>query len=244
MEISSLPPPARLTELLARSAVIRTGRLILRRWREEDRAPFAALNADPRVMEFFPSPLTRAESDALIDRIEEGFGRNGLGLWALEVPGEAECIGFTGLSVPGLAIPTSGAAASSTRLVAGPPVEVGWRLASDFWGRGLATEAARAALAFGFGPAGLAEVISFTAAINLPSRRLMERLGMTRDPAADFDHPRLPPGHPLGPHVLYRIGPTCNEGEARFRAARDPGTAEKIRPIGEPFHPQGYRRSL
>jgi ribosomal-protein-alanine N-acetyltransferase len=174
--------------------VLRTDRLVLRPWRDADCAPFAALNADPRVMQFFPRALTRAESEALVGRIRDHFVRHGFGLWAVEAPGVAEFAGFVGLSVPSF----------EARFT--PCVEVGWRLAREHWGRGYATEGARAAVAFGFGDAGLDEIVSFTVPANLPSRRVMERLGMTRSPDDDFEHPFLPAGHPLRHHVLYRIG--------------------------------------
>jgi ribosomal-protein-alanine N-acetyltransferase len=171
---------------------LRTPRLTLRRWRDEDREPFAAMNADPRVMEFFVAPLSSGESDALVGRIEAGFDRDGFGLWALEVRETGEFIGFTGLAPPEFEAHFT------------PAVEVGWRLAAPAWGRGYATEAARAALGFGFERAGLEEIVSMTSAVNERSRAVMERLGMRRDPADDFDHPGVPPGHPLRPHVLYR----------------------------------------
>jgi len=170
---------------------IRTERLVLRRWREEDKEPFAALNADPVVMEHFPATLTREESDALVERIEAGFDEHGFGWWAVEADGEF--IGFTGLSVPRFTAHFT------------PCVEIGWRLARSAWGRGFATEAARASLEDGFGRAGLIEVVSFTAVPNVRSQAVMRRLGMTHDPAEDFDHPALPEGHPLRRHVLYRI---------------------------------------
>ncbi len=171
-----------------------SSRIRLRRWRNTDRDAFAALNADPRVMAFFAGPLTRAQSDAMIDYVEQHFAEHGFGLWALEAPGVAPLIGFTGLLVP--------------RLTAGftPCVEIAWRLAPAYWGRGYATEAARLALAYGFGTIGLSEIVSYTAVTNRRSRAVMERLGMRRDPADDFDHPELPDGHELRPHVLYRLG--------------------------------------
>ncbi|NJP24694.1 GNAT family N-acetyltransferase [Microbispora sp. SCL1-1] len=170
---------------------MRTERLVLRRWREDDKEPFAALNADPVVMEHFPATLSREDSDALAERIEAGFDEHGFGLWAVEADGEF--IGFTGLSVPRFTAPFT------------PCVEIGWRLARSAWGRGYATEAARASLEDGFGRAGLTEVVSFTAVQNVRSQAVMRRLGMTHDPADDFDHPALPAGHPLRRHVLYRI---------------------------------------
>jgi RimJ/RimL family protein N-acetyltransferase len=173
--------------------VLRTPRLTLRRWRPEDREPFAMLNADPAVMEHFPATLDRAASDALIESIEAGFERHGFGLWALEPREGGELLGFAGLAVPAFEAHFT------------PAVEIGWRLARPAWGYGYATEAAGAALAFGFEQAGLAEVVSFTAVGNALSRAVMERLGMTHDPAEDFDHPSLPSGHPLERHVLYRL---------------------------------------
>lgn len=173
--------------------ILRTDRLVLRGWREPDREPYAAMNADPRVMEHFPGTMTRAESDAHVDAIAEHFATRGYGLWAVEVPGEAEFIGFVGLSVPRFQAHFT------------PAVEVGWRLAAEWWGRGYATEAAREAVRFGFEDAGLDEIVSFTAPMNERSRAVMRRLGMTRDPADDFDHPALPAGHRLRRHVLYRL---------------------------------------
>jgi RimJ/RimL family protein N-acetyltransferase len=151
------------------------------------------MNADPGVMEHFPELLTREESDALIGRIEGGFEAHGFGLWALEVRGTGEFIGFTGLAAPDFEAHFT------------PAVEVGWRLARSAWGSGYATEAGRAALQFGFQEAGLGEIVSFTAPANRRSRAVMERIGMSRDPDDDFDHPGLPVGDPLRPHVLYRI---------------------------------------
>lgn len=172
---------------------LRTERLLLRRWRAEDREPFAALNADPPVMEHFPGPYSRAESDAAVDRIEAHFQQHGFGLWAVEIPDVAPFAGFVGLSIPRFE-------ASFT-----PCVEIGWRLAADHWGRGYATEGARAALAFGFESLRLNEIVSYTVPENVRSRRVMEKLGMTHDASHDFDHPLLPAGHKLSRHVLYRI---------------------------------------
>jgi len=171
---------------------IHTARLHLRLWRDEDLPAFAALNADPRVMEFLPKPLDRAESDARAAGIRAHFARHGFGLWAVEVPGVADFIGFVGLSVPQFEAPFM------------PCVEIGWRLAREHWGFGYATEAARAALDFGFQRLGLEEIVSFTVPANRRSRGVMERIGMTRTPDDDFDHPALPEGHPLRRHVLYR----------------------------------------
>ncbi|GAA4211535.1 GNAT family N-acetyltransferase [Actinocatenispora rupis] len=172
---------------------LRTERLVLRRWRDADRVPFAELNADPRVTEHFRSPLSRERSDALVDRIEAGFEEYGFGLWAVEVAGSGEFVGFTGLAVPSFEPPW------------GRSVEIGWRLAAHAWGHGYATEAATAALDHGFDVAGLPSVVSFTARTNVRSLAVMRRLGMTYDPADDFDHPVLPPGHRLRPHVVYRL---------------------------------------
>ncbi|MBV9733587.1 MAG: GNAT family N-acetyltransferase [Verrucomicrobia bacterium] len=168
-------------------------RLRLRPWRDEDLPVFAALNADPEVMEYMPKCLTREESDAMAARIREGLARCGFGLWAVEVFGVSEFVGFTGLSVP------------SYEAHFTPCVEIGWRLARKFWGFGYATEAARLALGYGFQVAGLEEIVSFTFVGNLRSRRVMERLGMTYSAGDDFEHPRLAEGHRLRPHVLYRI---------------------------------------
>ena len=173
--------------------VLRTPRLVLRHWRPYDREPFAAMNADPVVMAHFPAPLTRAASDALADAIEAHQSARGFGLWALDIPGSAPFAGYVGLSVPGFTAPFT------------PCVEIGWRLAAAHWGRGYATEAARAVLTHAWEVLELDEVVSFTTAGNARSRAVMTRLGMRYDPADDFDHPRLPPGHPLRRHVLYRV---------------------------------------
>ncbi|WP_204101545.1 GNAT family N-acetyltransferase [Occallatibacter savannae] len=165
----------------------------MRRPREEDRAPFARMNADPRVMEFFPGTLSREESDALMDRIEAHQAERGFSWCAAELCETGQFIGFIGLSVPRFE-------AAFT-----PCVEVGWRLAAEHWGRGLATEGARAVVKYGFEDVGIGEIVSFTTVGNMRSRRVMEKIGMTRDPADDFDHPALPEGHPLRRHVLYRL---------------------------------------
>jgi len=171
---------------------LETARLRLRRWRDADRAPFAALNADPAVMEFFPAPQSREASDASIDAWRAQLESRGWSNWAVELVESGEFIGFVGLSVPRRALPCS------------PCVEVGWRLARRFWGRGLASEAARAALGAGFERIGLTEIVSFTALGNLRSRAVMERIGM-RDAHQDFEHPGVPEGHALRLHCLYRI---------------------------------------
>jgi RimJ/RimL family protein N-acetyltransferase len=175
---------------------LRTERLLLRRWRKTDRAPFAAMNASPEVMAHFPAVLSREESDASFERIERDFDAHGWGLWALESRASGAFLGFTGLK----AWPVSSA------LPFAPAVEVGWRLAREAWGSGYATEAARAALAYGFDTLGLDEIVSMTAVTNERSRRVMERIGMTHDPADDFNHPRVARGHRLERHVLYRLG--------------------------------------
>jgi RimJ/RimL family protein N-acetyltransferase len=171
-----------------------TPRLRLRPWRDEDLAPFAALNADPRVMQHFPAPLDRAASDAMVARIRRHFAEHGFGFWAVEAPGLAPFIGMIGLAVPDFQAPFT------------PCVEIGWRLTADHWGRGYATEAATACLDHAFGPLRLTEVVAFTVPANRPSWSVMQRLGMTRDPADDFEHPDVAPGHKLRRHVLYRIG--------------------------------------
>jgi RimJ/RimL family protein N-acetyltransferase len=171
---------------------VHTERLLLRRWRDSDRAPFARLNADPEVMRYFPAPLSREQSDALVEHIELCFERDGWGLWALEVGDTGDFIGFTGLN------------RATFEAHFTPAVEVGWRLARESWGHGYATEAARAAARFGLQELGLEEIVSFTTVGNERSRAVMRRLGMTHDPAEDFDHPRVPDG-PLRRHVLYRL---------------------------------------
>jgi RimJ/RimL family protein N-acetyltransferase len=183
---------------------LRTHRLLLRQWRDADLEPFARLNADPEVMAHFPAPLSRPESDAQAARIRASFDDSDFGLWAVEVPGVTPFAGVAGLAVPRFE-------AAFT-----PCVEIGWRLARPHWGRGYAIEAAAAAVAYGFEEVGLDEIVSFTVPANDRSRRVMERLGMRRDPAEDFDHPRLPPGHPLARHVLYRL-----DRGAWLRAAGD-----------------------
>jgi len=162
-----------------------TERLRLRPWREADRAPFAALNADPRVMEYFPACLERAESDAAADRIEAHFTRHGFGLWAIELPSIAPFIGFVGLSIPRFEAHFT------------PCVEIGWRLAHEYWGRGYASEGARRVLVHGFDQLQLTKIVSFTARVNLRSRAVMERIGMRYDACDDFDHPSLPEHHKL-----------------------------------------------
>jgi RimJ/RimL family protein N-acetyltransferase len=172
---------------------LRTSRLLLRNWQDEDLPAFAAINADSQVMEFFPSVLDRAESDARAARIRSGFADRGFGLWAVEVRGVATFIGFVGLSVPTFEAHFT------------PCVEIGWRLARQYWGRGFATEAARAALDFGFHRLELEEIVSYTVPANRRSRSVMQRIGMTHSPEDDFEHPLVQEGHPLRHHVLYRM---------------------------------------
>ena len=174
---------------------LRTERLLLRPWRDDDLGGFRAMGADPRVMECFPAPLTAEQSDQLAARIRARMERNGYGLWAIEAPGEAAFAGFCGLNIPEYDLPF------------GSCVEIAWRLAGPWWGRGWASEAARAALSFGFTQLGLAEIVAFTATTNRRSIAVMERLGMKRDPARDFDHPLVADGHRLKRHVLYSATP-------------------------------------
>ena len=166
-----------------------TERLVLRPWRDEDAARFAAMSADPQVMEHYPSVLTREQADAVTTRIRGHFTREGFGMWALEAPGVAPFVGFTGLARPGFM----------------PVVEVGWRLGREYWGRGYATEAARAAVAWGFTELALDEIVAFVVPANVRSQQVMERLGMARDQSANFEHPAIPIGHRLRPHWLYRL---------------------------------------
>jgi RimJ/RimL family protein N-acetyltransferase len=175
------------------TAIVTTERLILRHWRESDRKPFARLNADLRVMEYMPRALSEEESDALVARIEAHLRQRGFGLCAVELRRNQSFIGFIGLNVPAFDAPFT------------PCVEIGWRLAAEHWGQGLATEGARNILRYAFETLGLDRLVSFTVPANTRSRRVMEKLGMAHDPADDFDHPRLPVGHPLRRHVLYRL---------------------------------------
>jgi ribosomal-protein-alanine N-acetyltransferase len=173
-------------------ATIETERLILRPWRAEDFDAFAAMSADPQVMEFLLGPLDRAASDAVAARLKAHVETHGFGFWALEAPGVSPFIGFTGL------LHVSFEAHFT------PAVEMGWRLAREHWGKGYAAEAAKASLDHGFGTLGLGEIVAFTVPANLRSQQVMRRIGMTRNEADDFDHPRVPGGHPLKRHVLYR----------------------------------------
>jgi RimJ/RimL family protein N-acetyltransferase len=174
---------------------IATDRLRLRGWRDDDREPWAALNADPEVMTHFPTTLSRATCDRLVDLTMDGWAESGFGLWALERVEDGIFLGFTGLSRPSFEAHFT------------PAVEVGWRLARHAWGHGFATEAARAALEFGFETVGLEEIVSFTVPQNVRSRQVMQRIGLVRDPAGDFQHPAVDPvRYPhLVAHVLYRL---------------------------------------
>lgn len=180
--------------------MIQTERLILRPWRKEDFEPFAKLNADPRVREFFYKILTREESDASAKQFSEHIEKEGWGLWAVSVPNVADFIGFVGLNK----VPFS---AHFT-----PAIEIGWRLSFEHWGKGYATEGALAALQYGFETLKLNEIVSFTVPTNQRSRHVMEKIGMHYDPKDDFDHPLVPEGHPLRRQVLYRISKTAKPG--------------------------------
>lgn len=171
-------------------ATITTQRLVLRQWLDSDREPFAALNADPEVMRYFPAPLSRDESDAMADRIAELIERQGWGFWAVEHAKDRTFMGFVGLHAP-------------EDLPFSPCTEIGWRLARPYWGCGYATEAALASLSFAFGQLDLSSVVAFTANGNMRSQGVMRRLGMTLE--SHFDYPRLPDDHPLRPHVLFRL---------------------------------------
>jgi RimJ/RimL family protein N-acetyltransferase len=168
---------------------LHTARLLLRPWRDEDAAAFTALSADPEVMEFLPPA-----DEVWVARVRAHWEEHGFGQWVVEIPGAASFIGVVGLGVVSFEAPFT------------PAVDVAWRLARDYWGRGYAIEAARASLDYGFGKLGLAEIVALTVPANWRSRRVMERLGMTRSAEDDFDHSRLPPEHPLRRHVLYRLG--------------------------------------
>lgn len=173
--------------------ILLTDRLILRHWRPSDREPFARLNADPQVMQFLPRLLSAEESDAAAKRIEDHFRRHGFGLYAAELRESGVFIGFIGLSIPAFKARFS------------PCIEIGWRLAAEHWGQGLATEGAHAVAEHAFQELSLEQIVSFTVPTNTRSRRVMEKIGMAHDPAEDFNHPQLPPGHRLRRHVLYRL---------------------------------------
>jgi RimJ/RimL family protein N-acetyltransferase len=173
--------------------MIETERLMLRRWTQADRELFARMNADPRVMQFLPRPLSPAESDQMVERIEEHFRQRGFGLYAAELRDEKKCIGYVGLHTPSF----------EARFT--PCVEIGWRLAADYWGRGLATEGARAVARYAFDALKLESIVSFTPPANVRSIGVMVKIGMVHDREEDFDHPHLAESHPLRRHVLYRL---------------------------------------
>lgn len=183
------------------SAFLRTSRLLLREWRDSDRGPFAEMNRDPLVMHYFPGLMERPASDAFVDRLQELHQRLGYTLWVVEVldseRGTTPFAGFTGLMPPTFDPPFEHCE---------PVAEVGWRLLPQWWGLGLATEGARASLAHGFDVVGLPEILSFTVVNNVPSRAVMERIGMHAD--GEFDHPRAQPDAHWKRHALYRMGPT------------------------------------
>ena len=181
---------------------LRTSRLLLRGWEDGDLARFAELNADARVMELLLGPMSRSESDAMAHRMQARFDEQGFGWWVVEAPGRAKFAGAVGISAPRFSAPFT------------PCVEIGWRFAAGHWGQGYATEAARAALRFGFEDVGLEEIVAFTVPHNRRSRAVMERLGMTRREEDDFDHPLIEPGHLLARHVLYRLGREAWRGGA------------------------------
>jgi RimJ/RimL family protein N-acetyltransferase len=184
-----------------------TERLRLRQWRKSDLKPFAAMNADPQVMEFFPSPLTRRESDSMAEKLRALIEQRGWGFWAVEIPGVAPFIGVVGLHVAPAALPFA------------PCVEIGWRLAAAYWGQGHATEAARGVLRVGFEQLELPEIVSFTSVLNQRSRAVMERIGMQHRGEL-FEHPSVPVGSPLRPHILYRLSRTeWSEQRPRIKAA-------------------------
>ena len=194
-------------------ARLETPRLILRQWDEDDYAPFASMVADPRVMEFFPSTLNREESNAAVNRYRTFIHEHGWGLWAAESKETSRFIGFVGLNIPAAELPCS------------PCVEIGWRLCADEWGKGLACEAAGASLDFAFNVLKLREVVAFTAKINRRSQALMQRLGMRHNIPDDFDNPVLPPGHPLRPHVLYRMDRNTFDSKHTFLTPNMPPAA-------------------
>ena len=191
MLAASVVQSQRHKEMAIKQITLAGERVVLRPWQDRDADAFAAMNADERVMEFFVAPLSRVESDELRSRMRAAIEERGWGWWCVDINGQ--CAGFTGLSTPPYQTPFT------------PCVEVGWRFRSQFWGHGYATEAARLALDYGFNVLQLEEIVSFAAAGNIRSRRVMERIGMQRDVAGDFDHPRIPEGHALRRHVLYRL---------------------------------------
>jgi RimJ/RimL family protein N-acetyltransferase len=175
--------------------MITTTRLILREWKDSDLEPYAELNADPKVRQYFPTLLTREESDAEVSRFQQRYEREGFCLYAAELRVTQTFIGFIGIQTMHFAVPN----------LPQPAVEIGWRLARAHWNQGLATEGAQAVLNYAFTAVGLEQIVAITSAINDPSRRVMQKLGMTHVPELDFDHPLIPAGNPLRPHVLYTI---------------------------------------
>jgi RimJ/RimL family protein N-acetyltransferase len=194
--------------------VAETDRLVLRQWREEDKAPFAAMNADPEVMTYFPAPLGREESDLIVDRNRRRIAGRGWGLFAVDTKETGAFIGLVGLARPSFAAPFT------------PAVEIGWRLARPFWGRGFATEAATAVVAMAFGPLGLRKLVSFAPPANLRSQRVMLRIGMVRVPDGDFLHPGLAADHPLALHALYRLRARDWRQPEKKRADRAPSASQ------------------
>lgn len=190
MDHAAAPRPA-FDPRVPSPVTLTTERLTLRPWRDDDADAFAAMNADPVVMAHYPAPQTRAESDASFGRVREHFADRGFGVWATEERATGAFVGFVGLSVPRFEAHFT------------PCVEIGWRLVPGAWGRGYATEGARASLAFGFGTLGLAEIVAMTRPDNARSIAVMHRLGMTRNPADDFEYPYFPPA--FRPHILYRL---------------------------------------
>ncbi|VHO04206.1 GNAT family N-acetyltransferase [Candidatus Rhabdochlamydia sp. T3358] len=189
--------------------IIQTERLILRPWKKEDLACLQSLNQDPRVMEYFPSLKSYKESLEEYNRIVEDFKKEGFGLWAVSIIGGADFIGFIGLHRVKFTAHFT------------PAVEIAWRLMADYWGKGYATEGAIACLKYGFETLNLNEIVSFTTTTNKRSIAVMERIGMSRDPKDDFDHPKLAEGHPLRRHVLYRL--QANEWKRRHIYSTDAG---------------------
>lgn len=173
--------------------ILRTERLILRPWRITDLEPFAEINADPKVMEFYPKTLSREESDALAEKIQRDFAERGYGFWAVEAKGIADFIGYIGLNYWNLEMEFA------------PCVDIGWRIGSPYWGKGYATEGAREVLRYGFEILQLTEIVSMATIHNTRSHRVMMKLGMKSDPAENFEHPKVPRGHPLSLRVLYRL---------------------------------------
>ncbi|MCA3017601.1 MAG: GNAT family N-acetyltransferase [Rhodocyclaceae bacterium] len=174
---------------------IRTQRVLLRQWKDSDLDAWAEMNADPEVRKYFPKVLDRAEADGEASRIRGGIAQRGWGMWAIEIPGILPFAGLVGLNLPAFQAPWM------------PAVEIGWRLSRDAWHKGYATEGAVAAMNFAFDELHLPEVVAMSVKTNTPSHQVMQRLGMTHDPSADFDHPRVPADWPLKTHILHRISP-------------------------------------